>query len=161
MATNKKNTLKKYVLVQNLPFGNLTKGMLFSYDPLTKNAIFPNGTEISMFDVTDETFVKPAVCSYNIGDTVIYHNRLYKITFINYINGRCDLKDFYANINEKQVSYQMLKTTNVYWFVNSSGEVSSSYIGKQPNADLWRTKTNNMFETKEECQKYKTIVLSR
>lgn len=160
MTANKKNTVKKYILVQNLPFGNLTKGMIFTYDLITKTATFPNGTEIPMFDVTDKTFVKSAAdVKFKVGDCVIYHTRLYKITDINYENGRCKLLDFYANKTEDFVSHTVLKPAQVYWFVNSSGSVSSSYIGKQPEADLWRSKLKNMFDTKEECQKYKNIVL--
>lgn len=161
MTTNKKNTVKKYILLQNLPFGNLKKGMIFSYDSITKNAVFSNGQEISPFDVTDKNFVKQAAdVPYNIGDTVVYHTRLYKITDINFATGYCNLLAFYANKTEDQVSYKLLETARVYWFVNSSGTVSSSYIGKQPDADLWRAKSKNMFETKEECQKYKNIVLN-
>ena len=160
MATNKKNTVKKYMLSQNFPFGNLKAGMIFSYDTITKTAVFPNGQEISPFDVTDKNFVKSvADVKFNVGDCVIYHTRLYKITDINYVTGRCKLLEFYANKEVDFVSHSVLTAAQVYWFVNSSGTVSSSYIGKQPDADLWRAKTKNMFNTKEECQKYKNIVL--
>lgn len=160
MVTNKKNTTKKYILLQNLPFGNLKKGTVFTYDTITKTAVFSNGQEISSFDITDKNFVKPAAdVKFNIGDCVIYDTRLYKITDINYVTGRCNLLEFYANKAVTGVSHSVLKTAQVYWFVNSSGAVSTSYLGKQPDADMWRAKSKNMFDTKEECQKYKNIVL--
>lgn len=161
MTTNKKNSIKKYILIQNLPFGKLTKGMIFTFNPITKTAVFPNGREISQFDVTDKNFVKPAVdVPYEVGENVIYNTRLYKITNINYATGYCDLHEFYSNVTESRVNYINLRIAQVYWFVNSSGAISSSYIGKQPDADLWRTKSKNMFDTKEECQKYRDNVLS-
>lgn len=149
----------KYTLVMNLPFGNLKKGTIFEFDNITKTAKFPNGAEISPFDVTDKTFVKECVpVPYTVGDNVIYAGKLYIITEINYTNGYCDLKEFYSNVNEHNVFYKSLKSANVYWFVNSRGAVSSTYYGKDETADLWRSKSKNMFDTKAECEKYKNIV---
>lgn len=156
----KKLTTTKYTLVMDLPFGNLKKGMIFNFDNITKTAKFPNGAEISPFDVTNKTFVKECVAvPFNLRDTVLYNNKLYIITNINYVNGYCDLREFYSNVDIHNVSYRMLRTAKVYWFVNSRGAVSSTYYGKDETADLWRCKSKNMFDDRTECEKYKNIVL--
>ena len=48
-----------------------------------------------------------------------------------------------------------------YYFINSSGQTSSSYIGKDPAADSWRALTNNLFYTKDEAVKYRDSILKK
>lgn len=40
---------------------------------------------------------------------------------------------------------------NLYWFLDSKGIPQKGYSGENPDADNWRSKSRNMFETKEEA----------
>ena len=44
---------KKYILSADLPFGNLKKDTIFTYNAITKVASFPNGIQISDFDISN------------------------------------------------------------------------------------------------------------
>ena len=47
MNTKKnKTTEKKYILSADLPFGNLKKDTIFTYNAITKVASFPNGVQM-------------------------------------------------------------------------------------------------------------------
>ena len=98
MNTKKnKVTEKKYILSADLPFGNLKKDTIFTYNAITKVASFPNGVQISDFDISNSKFVKKCVdISFSIDDIVLYETRLYRITDINYITGICSLHEVYA-----------------------------------------------------------------
>ena len=87
MNTKKnKTTEKKYILSADLPFGNLKRDTIFTYNAITKVASFPNGVQISDFDISNSKFVKKCVdISFSIDDIVLYDTRLYRITDINYI----------------------------------------------------------------------------
>ena len=99
MNTKKnKVTEKKYILSADLPFGNLKKDTIFTYNAITKVASFPNGIQISDFDISNSKFVKKCVdISFKVDDIVLYDTRLYRITDINYITGICNLHEVYAN----------------------------------------------------------------
>ena len=163
MNTKKnKVTEKKYSLSADLPFGNLKKDTIFTYNAITKVASFPNGVQISDFDISNSKFVKKCVdISFSIDDIVLYETRLYKITDINYITGICSLHEVYANNDIPRVGYHRLKPVTFYYFINSSGQTSSSYIGKDPAADSWRALTNNLFYTKDEAVKYRDSILNK
>lgn len=89
------------------------------------------GVQISDFDISNSKFVKKCVdISFSIDDIVLYETRLYKITDINYITGICSLHEVYANKEISRVGYHRLKPVTFYYFINSSGQTSSSYIGK-------------------------------
>lgn len=60
-----------------------------------------------------------------------------------------------------RVGYHRLKPVTFYYFINSSGQTSSSYIGKDPAADSWRALTNNLFYTKDEAVKYRDSILKK
>lgn len=160
----KKNKVseKKYILSADLPFGNLKKDTIFIYNAITKVASFPNGVQISDFDISNSKFVKKCVdISFSIDDIVLYETRLYRITDINYITGICSLHEVYANKEISRVGYHRLKPVTFYYFINSSGQTSSSYIGKDPAADSWRALTNNLFYTKDEAVKYRDSILKK
>ena len=84
MNTKKnKTTEKKYILSEDLPFGNLKKDTIFTYNAITKVASFPNGVQISDFDISNSKFVKKCVdISFKIDDIVLYENCFYKVTHI-------------------------------------------------------------------------------
>lgn len=159
MNTKKnKTTEKKYILSADLSFGNLKKDTIFTYNAITKVASFPNGVQISDFDISNSTFVKKCVdISFKIDDIVLYETRLYRITDINYITGICSIHEVYANKEISRVGYHRLKPVTF----NSSGQTSSSYIGKDPAADSWRALTNNLFYTKDEVVKYRDSILKK
>lgn len=158
-TTKNKTTEKKYILSADLPFGNLKKDTIFTYNAITKVASFPNGVQISDFDISDSKFVKKCVdISFKIGDIVLYETILYRITNINYINGICSIHEVYSNKDIPRVKYHHLKPVTFYYFINSSGKISSSYIGKDPAADSWRALTNNLFYTKDEAVKYRDYI---
>lgn len=159
MNTKKnKTTEKKYILSADLPFGNLKKDTIFTYNAITKVASFPNGVQISDFDISNSKFVKKCVdISFKIDDIVLYETRLYRITDINYITGICSLHEVYANKEISRVGYHRLKPVTF----NSAGQISSSYIGKDPAADSWRALTNNLFYTKDEVVKYRDSILKK
>lgn len=46
-----------------------------------------------------------------------------------------------------------IKAVNVYWFINSEGDISSTIFGKKKWADDWRMKIHNYYSTKELAQK--------
>ena len=163
MNTKKnKVTEKKYSLSADLPFGNLKKDTIFTYNAITKVASFPNGVQISDFDISNSKFVKKCVdISFSIDDIVLYETRLYRITDINYITGICSLHEVYANKEISSVGYHRLKPVTFYYFINSSGQTSSSYIGKDPAADSWRALTNNLFYTKDDAVKYRDSILKK
>ena len=163
MNTKKnKTTEKKYILSEDLPFGNLKKDTIFTYNAITKVASFPNGVQISDFDISNSKFVKKCVdISFKIDDIVLYETRLYRITDINYITGICSLHEVYANKEIFRVEYHRLKPVTYYFFINSAGQTSSSYIGKDPAADSWRALTNNLFYTKDEAVKYRDSILKK
>lgn len=120
------------------------------------------GVQISDFDISNSKFVKKCVdISFSIDDIVLYETRLYKITDINYITGICSLHEVYANKEISRVGYHRLKPVTFYYFINSSGQTSSSYIGKDPAADSWRALTNNLFYTKDEAVKYRDSILKK
>ena len=163
MNTKKnKVTEKKYILRADLPFGNLKTDTIFTYNAITKVASFPNGVQISDFDISNSTFVKKCVdISFSIDDIVLYDTILYRITDINYITGRCSLHEVYANKEISGVEYHRLKPVTLYYFINSAGKISSSYIGKDPAADSWRALANNLFYTKDEAVKYRDSILKK
>lgn len=111
---------------------------------------------------TNLKFVKKCVdISFKIDDIVLYETRLYRITDINYITGICSLHEVYANKEISRVGYHRLKPVTFYYFINSAGQISSSYIGKDPAADSWRALTNNLFYTKDEVVKYRDSILKK
>ena len=67
MNTKKNKTAeKKYILSADLPFGNLKKDTIFTYNAITKVASFPNGIQISDFDISNSKFVKKcSIIRYN------------------------------------------------------------------------------------------------
>lgn len=67
----------------------------------------------------------------------------------------------YANKEISRVEYHCLKPVTFYYFINSAGQTSSSYIGKDPAADSWRALTNNLFYTKDEAAKYRDSILKK
>ena len=153
---------KKYILSADLPFGSLKKDTLSTYNAITTAASFPNGIQISDFDISNSKFVKKCVdISFKVDDIVLYDTRLYRITGINYITGICNLHEVYANKEISRVEYHRLKPVTYYFFINSSGQASSSYIGKDPTADSWRALTNNLFYTKDEAVKYRDSILKK
>ena len=160
----KKNKVseKKYILSADLPFGNLKRDTIFTYNAITKVASFPNGVQISDFDISNSKFVKKCVdISFKIDDIVLYETILYRITDINYITGICSIHEVYANKDIPRVAYHRLKPVTFYYFINSSGKISSSYIGKDPAADSWRALANNLFYTKDEAVKYRDSILKK
>ena len=163
MITKKnKTTEKKYILSADLPFGNLKKDTIFTYNAITKVASFPNGIQISDFDISNSKFVKKCVdISFKIDDIVLYETILYRITNINYITGICSIHEVYSNKDIPRVEYHRLKPATLYYFINSTGKISSSYIGKDPAADSWRALTNNLFYTKDEAVKYRDSILKK
>lgn len=46
-----------------------------------------------------------------------------------------------------------IKAVNIYWFINSEGDISSTIFGKKKWADDWRMKIHNYYSTKELAQK--------
>lgn len=162
MKKNRVKNTEKYVLISNLPFGNLIKDTMFDYNEITKTAIFPNGMQIPDFDVTNTNFVKKCKdISFNINDAVLYNGKLYVIININHMNGYCQLKEYYANVTINHVMYTKLTIADIYYFINSSGKISTSYIGKDADADIWRQKTSNMFYTKDDATKYRDNILKK
>ena len=117
----KKNKVswKKYILSADLPFGNLKKDTIFTDNAITKVASFPNGIQISDFDISNSKFVKKCVdISFKVDDIVLYDTRLYRITDINYITGICNLHEVYANKEISRVEYHRLKPVTYYFFIN-------------------------------------------
>ena len=119
----KKNKVswKKYILSADLPFGNLKKDTIFTYNSITKVASFPNGVQISDFDISNSKFVKKCVdISFKVDDIVLYDTRLYRITDINYITGICSIQEVYSNKDIPRVEYHRLKPVTLYYFINSN-----------------------------------------
>ena len=64
----------------------------------------------------------------------------------------------YRKKPEKKAVGVDIKTVDTYWFINSSGQICSTELGKNICADSWRKRVDNYFDTKEECRKvYKKL----
>ena len=164
---NKKTTsskLVKYVTVAALPFKGLDKaGIVFSYDPITKVAILPDGSKVDGLVVTDKNYFKEANYKFDSGTVVIHtsggNTRLYIVDKVDFITGCCTLRDYYTNVYKYNVSQQYMAIAEVYWFINSEGCICETYVGKKERADKWRKLSGNMFTSKEEAQaKYHSIM---
>ena len=164
---NKKITSSKpvkYVTVTALPFKGLDKvGIVFSYDPITKVAILPDGSKVDGLVVTDKNYFMEAKYKFDIGTVVIHTSggstRLYIVDKVDFITGCCTLRDYYTNVYKYNVSQQYMSIAEVYWFINSEGCVCDTYVGKKERADKWRKLSGNMFTSKEEAQaKYHSIM---
>lgn len=164
---NKKTTSSKpvkYVTVAALPFKGLDKaGIVFSYDPITKVAILPDGSKVDGLVVTDKNYFMEAKYKFDIGTVVIHTSggstRLYIVDKVDFITGCCTLRDYYTNVYKYNVSQQYMAIAEVYWFINSEGCICETYIGKKERADKWRKLSGNMFTSKEEAQaKYHSIM---
>ena len=154
----------KYVTVAALPFKGLDKaGIVFSYDPITKVAILPDGSKVDGLVVTDKNYFKEANYKFDSGTVVIHtsggNTRLYIVDKVDFITGCCTLRDYYTNVYKYNVSQQYMAIAEVYWFINSEGCICETYIGKKERADKWRKLSGNMFTSKEEAQaKYHSIM---
>lgn len=164
---NKKTTSSKpvkYVTVTSLPFKGLDKaGIVFSYDPITKVAILPDGSKVDSLVVTDKNYFKEANYKFDSGTVVIHtsggNTRLYIVDKVDFITGCCTLRDYYTNVYKYNVSQQYMAIAEVYWFINSEGCICETYVGKKERADKWRKLSGNMFTSKEEAQaKYHSIM---
>lgn len=164
---NKKTTSSKpvkYVTVAALPFKGLDKaGIVFSYDPITKVAILPDGSKVDDLVVTDKNYFKEANYKFDSGTVVIHtsggNTRLYIVDKVDFITGCCTLRDYYTNVYKYNVSQQYMAIAEVYWFINSEGCICETYVGKKERADKWRKLSGNMFTSKEEAQtKYHSIM---
>ena len=164
---NKKTTSSKpvkYVTVAALPFKGLDKaGIVFSYDPITKVAILPDGSKVDGLVVTDKNYFKEANYKFDSGTVVIHtsggNTRLYIVDKADFITGCCTLRDYYTNVYKYNVSQQYMAIAEVYWFINSEGCICETYVGTKERADKWRKLSGNMFTSKEEAQaKYHSIM---
>ena len=61
-------------------------------------------------------------------------------------------KSKYGKLEKEAVGIDV-KLSETYWFINSSGKICSSEVGKDARADRWRKRVGNYFETEEECRK--------
>ena len=63
----------KYVTVAALPFKGLEKaGIVFSYDPITKVAILPDGSKVDGLVITDKNYFMEAKYKFDSGTVVLY-----------------------------------------------------------------------------------------
>lgn len=64
------------------------------------------------------------------------------------------------NSNEIKLSEKYLKAADVYYFLDSKGNVQMTYTGKDKEADEWRAVVYNIYKTKDDARKHKEELIA-
>lgn len=95
---------------------------------------------------------------FGIGDTVLYNykggEQEFTISDINicYSKPVYDLHGVHINVSCSRVYEQDIKKANVYWFINSEGDVAQAILNKNKHADMWRMRIHNYYSNKSDAQ---------
>lgn len=162
-----------YRLINEIPFCSLRKG---SYIMIKGDNVYTGdgNSIIPLFKPKD------ILNKYAIYFELIYLPK-FKINENVYLKGLKDLKGVICSITSfdcKTGIYEIrynsngrvfkakalaedLTPINMYWFLSSKGVVQDDIIGRDEFVEQWRKNTNNYFDNKEDCVKYREELIKK
>ena len=82
--------------------------------------------------------------------TVIIPRKGYRKAYLRFIQ-EMEVKDVNSGKIEIVNTDDVVSDTRKYWFLNSKGQVSCTYYWMNPVADLYRSKTNNIYHSHKDA----------
>lgn len=160
----------RFKAIQNLPFG------IKENDILTFDGTYctdTNGEIILLNPSREKEFFKAIKDQkFKAGDFVCIKNHDVKskknylaigkpYEIIRYLSGTSNYVILRTPQGDVEIHDVNLHICTPYWFLNSSGKISTAIHGKEPNADTFRVLTNNYFGSYKDAEISLKNILSR
>ena len=146
-----------FKLINSIDYINIKKNTIIIQKEDSKFYVYSNDCVIDkkIVDILRANLIELTVM-FHIGDIVVYAFNGGEHEFVisdiemdPYGTPRYTLKAVHINATCKHVYENDFKSVNVYWFINSEGDIASAIFGKKKWADDWRMKIHNYYSTKE------------